>query len=87
MRGIANAPTYASTQGQSNMEIFEAPGITATLGLGLAALEASSQDLLRGGFTGLKSLVFMGYYRDARTWKVLAYDGPLVGRPENGWTR
>jgi hypothetical protein len=51
----------------------------------LAALEASDSDLLRGGFAGLKSLVFMGYYRDARTWKALAYDGPLVGRPEGGW--
>ena len=53
----------------------------------LAALEASSQDLLRGGFDGLKSLVFMGYYRDARTWAILGYDGPLVDRPTGGWRR
>ncbi len=53
----------------------------------LASLEASSSDLLRGGWEGLKSLVFMGYYRDARTWKILGYDGPLVGRPEGGWAR
>jgi hypothetical protein len=51
----------------------------------LAALEASGQDLLRGGFAGLKALVFMGYYRDARTWTLLGYDGPLVNRPEGGW--
>jgi hypothetical protein len=51
----------------------------------LAALESSGQDLLRGAFDGLKSLVFMGYYRDARTWKILGYEGPLVRRPENGW--
>jgi hypothetical protein len=52
----------------------------------LAALESSSQDLLRGGFDGIKSLVFMGYYRDARTWAILGYDGPLVNRPPGGWT-
>lgn len=51
----------------------------------LAALEASSNDLLRGGFGALKSLVFMGYYRDPRTWSILGYDGPLVRRPEGGW--
>ena len=50
----------------------------------LAALEASSSDLLRGGFAGLKALVFMGYYRDPRTWTIAGYDGPwvkAVGRP------
>jgi hypothetical protein len=51
----------------------------------LAAMESSDSPLLRAGFEGLKALVFMGYYRDARTWKVLAYDGPLKGRPEGGW--
>jgi hypothetical protein len=51
----------------------------------LASIEASSNDRLRGGFDGLKSLVFMGYYRDPRTWSILGYDGPLVGRPRAGW--
>lgn len=51
----------------------------------LEALESSASDLLRGGFEGLKALVFMGYYRDPRTWSILGYDGPLVGRPEGGW--
>ena len=51
----------------------------------LAALEASSSDLLRAGFEGLKALVFMGYYRDPRTWGIVSYDGPLVGRPAEGW--
>ena len=45
----------------------------------LASVEASSNDLLRAGFDGLKSLVFMGYYRDPRTWGIVGYDGPLVG--------
>jgi hypothetical protein len=47
----------------------------------LASLERSRSDLLRGGWDGLKTLVFMGYYRDPRTWPVLGYDGPRVGRP------
>ena len=51
----------------------------------LAATEASSSDLLRAGFDGLKSLVLMGYYRDPRTWGIVGYDGPLVGRPPDGW--
>jgi hypothetical protein len=51
----------------------------------LASLEASSSDLLRAGFDGLRSLVFMGYYRDPRTWGIVGYDGPLVGRPPGGW--
>ncbi len=51
----------------------------------LAALEASEVDLLRGGFAGLKALVFMGYYRDPRTWSVLGYDGPSLGRPVPPW--
>ena len=51
----------------------------------LASLESSDQDLLRGGFEGLKALVFMGYYRDPRTWKILNYAGPMVLRPERGW--
>lgn len=51
----------------------------------LRALEASDENVLRGAFSGLKSLVFMGYYRDPRTWKLLAWPGPLVGRPPGGW--
>ncbi len=51
----------------------------------LASLEASSHDLLRAGFAGLKALVYIGYYRDVRTWGIVGYDGPLVGRPEGGW--
>jgi hypothetical protein len=51
----------------------------------LASIEASSSDLLRAGFDGLRSLVFLGYYRDARTWRIVGYDGPLVSRPPGGW--
>jgi Gluconate 2-dehydrogenase subunit 3 len=51
----------------------------------LASIEASSSDLLRAGFDGLRSLVFLGYYRDARTWRIVGYDGPLLNRPPGGW--
>ncbi len=51
----------------------------------LSAVEASSSDLLRAGFEGLKALVFMGYYRDPRTWGLVGFDGPQVGRPAEGW--
>jgi hypothetical protein len=45
----------------------------------LGALETSGSPLLRGGFEGLKALLFMGYYRDPRTWSVMGYEGPLRG--------
>jgi len=51
----------------------------------LASVESSSSDLLRAGFDGLRSLVFMGYYREPRTWRIAGYDGPLVNRPAGGW--
>jgi hypothetical protein len=47
----------------------------------LRSLEAHASGLLRGGFDGLRALVFMGYYRDPRTWSVLGYDGPRVAGP------
>ncbi|MBK6464113.1 MAG: gluconate 2-dehydrogenase subunit 3 family protein [Myxococcales bacterium] len=31
-----------------------------------------------GAFDGLRALVFMGYYRDARTWPLLGYEGPTL---------
>ena len=42
---------------------------------------------LRGqGFKSLRTLCFMGYYRDARTWPMLGYEGPLPpGRPTWSW--
>ena len=46
----------------------------------LAWLESNSEGLLRGGFDGLKSSVFMGYYRDPRTWKIIGYPGPFVAK-------
>jgi hypothetical protein len=46
----------------------------------LSAVESSSVAVLRGVFACVKSLVFMGYYRDPRTWRVLGYDGPWLRR-------
>lgn len=51
----------------------------------LRAMSESSIGLMRGGFDALKSLCAMAYFRDARTWDAIGYDGPLVGRPSGGW--
>jgi hypothetical protein len=51
----------------------------------LASVETSSSDLLRAGFDGLRSLIFLGYYQAPSTWRLVGYDGPLVGRPPSGW--
>lgn len=44
----------------------------------LTSLESHSNDLIRGGFDAVKAALFMGYYRDPRTWSILGYDGPRV---------
>lgn len=51
----------------------------------LNAMMTSSVGLVRGAFEALKSLCVMGYFRDARTWSGIGYDGPMVGRPAAGW--
>lgn len=43
----------------------------------LAAWQKSSLALKRQGFQALRTLCFMGYYRDARTWPLLGYTGPM----------
>lgn len=47
----------------------------------LRALERSEQGIFRGAFQSVKALVLMGYYRDDRTFAILGYDGPKVGKP------
>lgn len=44
----------------------------------LSSLESHSNELLRGGFDAVKAALFMGYYRDPRTWPILGYEGPRV---------
>jgi hypothetical protein len=34
--------------------------------------------LLREGFSAIKALCLMGYYRDPRTWPLCGYEGPVV---------
>jgi hypothetical protein len=43
----------------------------------LAAWQRSSLALKRQGFQALRTLCFMGYYRDDRTWPLLGYTGPM----------
>jgi hypothetical protein len=43
--------------------------------------QSSSLTIRRQCFQGLRSLVFMGYYRDPRTFALLGYDGPTIGKP------
>lgn len=44
----------------------------------LSSLESHSNELIRGGFDAVKAALFMGYYRDPRTWSILGYEGPRV---------
>jgi hypothetical protein len=44
----------------------------------LASWQKSSLAMKRQGFQALRSLCFMGYYRDARTWPLLGYSGPML---------
>lgn len=50
----------------------------------LASLESHSNELIRGGFDAVKAALFMGYYRDPRTWSILGYDGPRVPPRQRG---
>jgi hypothetical protein len=43
----------------------------------LRAWQQSALSLKRQGFQALRTLCFMGYYRDARTWPMLGYTGPM----------
>jgi hypothetical protein len=44
----------------------------------LASLESHPNELIRGGFDAVKAALFMGYYRDPRTWSIPTYEGPRV---------
>ena len=43
--------------------------------------ERSSLTVRRRGFQGLRTLAFVGYWRDDRTWPLLGYTGPLIVAP------
>jgi Gluconate 2-dehydrogenase subunit 3 len=40
----------------------------------------SSLTVRRRGFQALRTLAFLGYWRDDRTWPLLGYSGPMVPR-------
>jgi hypothetical protein len=44
----------------------------------LADWESSRLTVRRRGFQALKTLALLGYYRDDRTWPLLAYTGPML---------
>jgi hypothetical protein len=46
----------------------------------LAAWEASPFTLKRRGFQALRTLAFLGYFSDERTWPLLGYTGPMLPR-------
>ncbi|HZS35708.1 MAG TPA: gluconate 2-dehydrogenase subunit 3 family protein [Polyangia bacterium] len=46
----------------------------------LADWQSSRLAVRRRGFQALRTLAFLGYYRDDRTWPLLAYTGPSVRR-------
>jgi hypothetical protein len=42
--------------------------------------ESSSLTVRRRGFQALRTLAFLGYWRDDRTWSVIGYTGPMLPR-------
>jgi D-cysteine desulfhydrase len=46
----------------------------------LADWQRSSLTVRRRGFQALRTLAFVGYWRDDRTWPLLGYSGPMLPR-------
>lgn len=46
----------------------------------LADWERSSLTVRRQGFQALRTLSFLGYWRDDRTWPLIGYSGPMLPR-------
>jgi gluconate 2-dehydrogenase subunit 3-like protein len=46
----------------------------------LADWQRSSLTVRRRGFQALRTLSFLGYWRDDRTWPLLGYSGPMLPR-------
>jgi D-cysteine desulfhydrase len=40
----------------------------------------SSLTVRRRGFQALRTLAFLGYWRDDRTWPLIGYSGPMLPR-------
>jgi len=48
----------------------------------LADWQRSSLTVRRRGFQALRTLAFLGYWRDDRTWPLIGYSGPML--PQRG---
>lgn len=48
----------------------------------LAGWQRSSLTVRRRGFQALRTLAFLGYWRDDRTWPLIGYSGPML--PKHG---
>ncbi len=46
----------------------------------LADWQRSSLTVRRRGFQALRTLAFLGYWRDDRTWPLIGYSGPMLPR-------
>jgi hypothetical protein len=46
----------------------------------LRAWQGSALALKRRGFQALRTLAFVGYWRDDRTWPLIGYTGPMLPR-------
>ena len=46
----------------------------------LAGWQRSSLTVRRRGFQALRTLSFLGYWRDDRTWPLIGYSGPMLPR-------
>jgi hypothetical protein len=46
----------------------------------LSDWEHSRWALRRRGFAALKTMAMLGYWRDDRTWPLIGYTGPMIGR-------
>jgi hypothetical protein len=46
----------------------------------LSAWETSPFTLKRRGFQALRTLAFLGYFADERTWPLIGYTGPMLPR-------
>jgi Gluconate 2-dehydrogenase subunit 3 len=88
---LANVPEPLTADVRSLLQLFEHAHLTRFTRLSpeaqdevLRAWQSSGLALKRQGFQALRTLCFMGYYRDARTWPMLGYTGPMktAAKPE-----
>jgi hypothetical protein len=84
---LAHVPAALSGDVRACLQLLEH---TATATSRFTHLDAAGQDAVlagwqssrfavkRQGFQALRTLCFLGYYRDPRTWPMLGYSGPML---------